>query len=190
MNKIKISILSLLFITVFACQKSEKQSDEEVIETEGTSTENVDSALSASALMNPKSGSSVSGNINFEQVGASVMMSLQLSGLEPGTHAVHLHEVGDCSADDATSAGDHWNPTGHAHGEWGKNEFHLGDIGNLEVDEDGNVNMTFTTDKWTLETGQENTIVGKAVIVHEKADDFTSQPSGAAGARISCGVIQ
>ena len=88
-----------------------------------------------------------------------------------------------------TSAGGHWNPTGVAHGKWGEGEFHLGDIGNIAVGEDGTGSITLTTDLWEIGTGSDVDIVGKGIIVHAGADDFTSQPSGAAGARIGCGVI-
>jgi Cu-Zn family superoxide dismutase len=118
-------------------------------------------------------------------------MVANLKGLEPGVHAIHLHENGDCSATDATSAGGHWNPNTKEHGDWNEGMNHMGDIGNLDADADGNVSYIFSTDKWCLDCDDSNkNIKGKGVIVHAKADDFTSQPSGAAGARVACGVIE
>ncbi len=106
-------------------------------------------------------------------------------------HAIHLHEKADCSADDATSTGGHWNPTSEPHGKWGASEgYHKGDIGNFEADEKGNGTITFSTDQWCIGCGDPNKdIVGKAVIVHEGTDDFTTQPTGAAGGRVTCGAV-
>lgn len=87
------------------------------------------------------------------------------------------------------SAGGHWNPTNTAHGKWGDGEFHLGDIGNITVGKDGTGVIELTTDLWEIGTGSDRDVVGKAIILHAGADDFTSQPSGAAGARIGCGAI-
>ncbi|ANM31793.1 hypothetical protein ABI59_22870 [Acidobacteria bacterium Mor1] len=144
----------------------------------------------ASAEMAAKSGSSLSGKATFVPEGDQVTFTLFVEGVEPGTHAVHIHETGDCSADDGTSAGGHWNPTGSDHGEWGGEAHHLGDLGNMEVGENGQGTLSLTTDAWSIGSGADNDIVGKSVIVHAVADDFTTQPTGAAGGRIGCGVIQ
>ena len=87
------------------------------------------------------------------------------------------------------SAGGHWNPTNTAHGKWGEGEFHLGDIGNITVGEDDTGTIELTTDLWEMDTGSDRDVVGKSIILHAGADDFTSQPSGNAGPRIGCGVI-
>ena len=91
---------------------------------------------------------------------------------------------------DGTSAGGHWNPTNVAHGAWGEGEFHLGDIGNMTVAENGTGRIALTTDLWEMGTGSDVDIVGRSVIVHADPDDFTSQPTGNAGGRIGCGVIE
>ena len=144
---------------------------------------------SAIAAIAPASGSQVTGSAYFEQDGEEVLLVILIENATPGLHAVHIHENGDCSAPDATSAGGHWNPTGVAHGEWGTGEFHLGDIGNITIGEDGTGILTLTTDLWEIGTGSPVDVVGKGIIVHADADDFTTQPSGNAGARIGCGVI-
>lgn len=144
----------------------------------------------AIAWINPRSGSELGGSAIFINEADGIALQIQVTDADPnGKHAVHIHEVGDCSADDASSAGGHWNPSGHAHGKWEEGEFHLGDIGNLTADAEGKATLTLKTDRWSLGTGEENDILGLAVIVHEKADDFTSQPTGAAGGRVGCGVI-
>lgn len=120
-----------------------------------------------------------------------VKLSVTIRGLSEGTHAIHLHEKADCSSDDGKSTGGHWNPTFKPHGIWGSDEgYHKGDIGNFEVDAKGIGQIYFETDQWCIgcEDDTKN-ILGKAIIVHQGADDFVSQPSGAAGARISCAGI-
>lgn len=139
----------------------------------------------------PKSGSNVSGTAVFREENGEVTMEVELSGLTEGTHAIHLHENADCSAEDGTSAGGHWNPTFEDHGEWGDEDgYHRGDIGNFEADSDGNATINFSTDQWCIGC-DDNTknIVGTAVIVHDGVDDYTSQPSGDAGTRIACGEV-
>lgn len=146
----------------------------------------------ATAVIAPTaaSGSNVTGNAVFTQDGDDIMLTVDVENASPGLHAVHIHETGDCSAPDGTSAGGHWNPTDQDHGKWGSDSFHLGDLGNIPVGDDGTGSFELTTDLWEMGTGSELDIVGKAIIVHAGADDFTSQPSGAAGARIGCGVIE
>jgi superoxide dismutase, Cu-Zn family len=103
--------------------------------------------------------------------------------------AVHIHEHGDCS-DKANMAHGHWNPTSAQHGKWGSDAFHLGDIGNIKLDGKGKGKITVTTDLWTLGGAANRNILGKALIVHGGEDDYKTQPTGNAGTRIGCGVIQ
>ena len=103
--------------------------------------------------------------------------------------AVHLHEHGDCGDNGKASHG-HWNPTNSAHGKWGSAAFHLGDIGNIKLDAKGKGTITVTTDLWTLGGTAGKNILGKAIIVHSGVDDYTTQPTGNAGGKIGCGLIQ
>ena len=144
----------------------------------------------AIAILGSASGSSLTGTATFTQNGETITLIVEIQNVSPGLHAVHIHEKGDCSALDGTSAGGHWNPTNVAHGKWGEGEFHLGDIGNITVGEDGTGTIELTTNLWEMGTGSDLDIVGTGIIVHADADDFTSQPSGNAGARIGCGAIQ
>ena len=144
----------------------------------------------AAATIEPKNDSGVSGSASFTGGHGEVTMTLSIAGATPGEHAFHLHEIGDCSAADGTSAGGHWNPTMQDHGKWGAEPFHLGDVGNLVVGEDGTASLTVSTALWSIGTGADDDVVGRSVIVHAGVDDFTSQPTGAAGGRIGCGVIQ
>lgn len=143
----------------------------------------------ATAKLEAKSGSQVEGEAQFYEQNGQVTMTLKVKNLPQGAHAAHLHEKGDCSAADATSAGPHWNPTSENHGMWGHPPHHAGDIGNIDVAVNGIGTATLTTDQWSIGTGQPNDILNHAVVVHANADDFTSQPAGNAGGRVACGVI-
>jgi len=141
----------------------------------------------------PKSDSNVSGTITFSEMDKIVVMKATFTGLTPGSHAIHLHELADCSSADGKSTGGHWNPTFEPHGSWGSETgYHRGDIGNFEADQNGDAVITFETDQWCINCDDKTkNIIGKAVIVHQGQDDLVSQPSGAAGARVSCaGLIQ
>ena len=129
------------------------------------------------------------GVATFTQFDDTVALSIVIGGVAPGVYAVHIHEHGDCTSTDGKSAGGHWNPTGVAHGKWGEGEFHLGDLGNITVDQHRTGFLELETDLWEIGTGSERDVVGKSIVVHAGADDFTSQPSGNAGARIGCSVI-
>jgi Cu-Zn family superoxide dismutase len=136
-----------------------------------------------------KSGSTIKGTWEFTQKGKEVTLTVKVTGAPEGEHAVHLHETGDCSDPDAKKAGGHWNPMADMHGAWAKEHHHLGDVGNMKVGKDGKGEITLTTDKWTIGTGEKNDVLGHAIVVHEKIDDFTTQPTGNAGSRIGCAVI-
>ncbi|MFL1012341.1 superoxide dismutase family protein [Flavisericum labens] len=186
-------LVIILFITSLAsCKKAKKEAP---IVVPGTVPTELDISETKKIKMEltAKSGSDVSGNVVFKEENGQVSMTAIISGLEPGQHAIHIHESSDCSSDDGKSAGGHWNPTAKPHGKWGAAEgYHKGDIGNFTADENGNSTISFTTDEWCIGCDDHTkNIVGKGVIVHAGADDFTSQPSGAAGARVSCaGIIE
>jgi Cu-Zn family superoxide dismutase len=138
----------------------------------------------------PKSNSNVSGTATFIEKNGKVSFVAKLAGLEPGVHAIHIHEKSDCSAADGSSAGGHWNPTFKKHGKWGVGEYHKGDIGNFTADANGNGTISLTTDEWDMGSGDPTKdILGKGLIVHKGTDDFVSQPSGNAGARVACSAI-
>ena len=143
--------------------------------------------------LNAKSNSNTSGEVSFTEKDGVVNMEAHIYGLDPGTHAIHLHEKADCSSPDGKSTGGHWNPTFEQHGAWKEESgFHRGDIGNFEADDNGHGMIKFSTDLWCIDCDDPiKNIVGKAVIVHQGADDLISQPSGAAGSRVSCaGIVQ
>jgi len=192
MKFVRITVLSLILITSYNCKEAKKEASEVVDEMEEAIQEEV--MVEAIAFkMEPKSDSNVAGEVSFTEENGEVVMKATFSGLTPGEHAIHIHDKADCSAADGTSTGGHWNPTAEPHGKWGETVgYHRGDIGNFTADAEGNATLEFTTDLWCIGCEDETkNIVGKAVIVHQGVDDFTSQPSGAAGARISCtGIIK
>lgn len=187
-------LFSLALTLGFTSCKNDKK-EKEMDET--TTTETADMQEEAPVVkkitvnLESKSGSTATGSAVFTEEDGEVSMTAVFEGLEPGMHAIHIHENADCSADDGTSAGGHWNPTHEKHGKWGDAEgYHRGDIGNFEADENGNGTISMTTDLWCIDCADDTkNIVGKGIIVHEGTDDFTSQPSGDAGARVSCGGI-
>jgi Cu-Zn family superoxide dismutase len=188
-------VLSLMLAT--ACKKEKKdvevetETEENVTNTESADTSRAEATDKIIVLLDSKSGSTAKGNVVFRQRSNTVSMTAVFSGLEEGTHAVHLHEKSDCSSDDGSSAGGHWNPTAQPHGEWGDEAgYHKGDIGNFTVNANGTGTITFVTDEWCIGCNDDaKDIIGKSVIVHQGTDDFKSQPSGAAGSRVSCGGI-
>ncbi len=142
----------------------------------------------AVAKLAPTAKSTARGEVTFTQEAGGVRVVGSFSGLVYGDHGFHIHEKGDCSAPDATSAGGHFNPSGKPHAARDAAERHVGDLGNLKADPYGLARVDFVDPHLSL--SGDNSIVGRAVIVHEKADDFTTQPTGNAGARQACGVIE
>jgi len=141
----------------------------------------------AIATLHPTQGSNVGGTVTFTQSGDEVKVVADITGLTPGKHGFHIHEFGDCSDPKGASAGGHFNPGGHQHGAPDATERHAGDLGNIEADASGKAHLEIT-DKMMKLAGSDS-IVGHAVIVHEKADDLKTQPTGDAGGRLACGVI-
>ena len=173
MKKIILGI-ALLILVILSCKSSSTNAK----------------ANALTFALESKSNSGVTGIATFSEKDGFVTFTAKLSGLKPGIHGIHIHEKADCSAADAASAGGHWNPTFKKHGKFTDAEHHKGDIGNFTADGNGNASITLKTDEWCIGCG-DNTkdILGKGLIVHDKADDFITQPSGNAGARVACSAI-
>ena len=144
--------------------------------------------LEARAVLNPTKGNRAQGLVTFTQVEGGVRIVADVNYLEPGKHGFHIHEFGDCSAPDGSSAGGHFNPKNAKHGSPDSLERHAGDLGNLAADGKGHAHYDRIDTVITLEGP--DTIIGRSVIVHANADDFTTQPTGNAGGRVACGVIE
>jgi Cu-Zn family superoxide dismutase len=141
----------------------------------------------AIAVLHPASNSQVMGTITFTKTGDGMKVVADVTGLTPGKHGFHIHEFGDCSAPDATSAGGHFNPTNNPHAGHDVEKRHEGDLGNIEADSSGKAHLELT-DKLMKMSG-EKSIIGRSVIAHEKEDDLKTQPTGNSGGRVACGVI-
>lgn len=143
----------------------------------------------AEARIEARSDSKLTGKATFTEVEGGVLVEIEVQGTAPGWHAVHVHEKGDCSAPDGSSAGGHFNPATKNHGSPHAPEHHAGDLGNLHVGADGTGHHVILMPELTVAAG-EHSVRGRSIIVHAGVDDLVSQPTGNAGGRIGCGVIQ
>lgn len=147
-------------------------------------------APSATAILAPTKSYSANGILTLRQLNGVLHIKGTVSDLGPGKHGFHIHEVGDCSAADATSAGGHFDPHESVHGapDAKHTHRHYGDLGNIVADAQGNA--TVSVEDLQLQLTGTHSIVGRALIVHAAADDLKSQPSGAAGPRVACALIE
>ena len=144
----------------------------------------------ATADLQPTKGSTVRGSVSFVQVGDKVRVSARVTGLRPnGEFGFHIHEAGDCSSGDGMSTKGHFNPYNKAHAHAGTSERHAGDLPSLRSDASGNASVSADLDVITVTPGPAS-VVGRGLIVHVQPDDFKTQPTGNAGARSACAVIQ
>ena len=146
-------------------------------------------APKATAKLEPTKSGKASGTVSFYQVGSKVRMVANVNGLAPGReHGFHIHEAGDCSSGDGMSAKGHFNPYGKPHGSPASAERHAGDMPALRADAGGNARIDTTLDVMSVKPGPAS-VVGRGLIVHASPDDYKTQPTGNAGARLACGVI-
>ena len=144
----------------------------------------------ATAQMEATTGNSVAGVVTFAKHGDKVLVSGELRGFAPNTeHGFHIHEKGDCSSGDGMSAGGHFNPGDHQHGAFDHAEHHAGDLQSLKADASGVAKFSYESTSLSVGSGPDD-IIGRGLIVHQDPDDFTTQPTGNSGARVSCGVIE
>jgi Cu-Zn family superoxide dismutase len=144
----------------------------------------------ATAGLKPTKGSKAFGEATFEQVGNKVRVTVFVQGLKPNQeHGFHIHEVGDCSSGDGMSTKGHFNPHGKPHAHPSSAERHAGDLPALKAGKDGRAKLDVEMDIITVTPGPAS-VVGRGLIVHADPDDYKTQPTGNAGARIACGVIQ
>ncbi len=142
------------------------------------------------AVLAPTAGNSAAGTLTLGSVAGGVRVQGRITGLMPGTtHGFHIHEHGDCSAPDASSAGGHFNPTHTDHGDPSAMIHHAGDIPNQVADAQGAMDVDVVVHGVTLDTGAGDDVLGRAVVVHRDRDDYATQPSGNSGPRVACGAI-
>lgn len=144
----------------------------------------------AAAKLEPTRGNTTAGQAMFHQRGDRLMLHVRVEGLKPGQeHGFHIHEKGDCSSGDGMSTGGHFNPLSKPHGAHDAAEHHAGDLPSLKADAAGRVDAHFQLSGLAIGSGATD-IVGRGLIVHAQPDDYRTQPTGNAGARIACGVIE
>jgi Cu-Zn family superoxide dismutase len=180
MSKNMFLHITLIFIGVIALSACSRQQPQ-------ISAAEMGGPGKAVSVLHPTAGNKVTGTVTFQKYGENIRVLADVSGLTPGKHGFHIHEFGDCSAADGTSAGGHFNPDGTRHGGPAVAERHVGDLGNLEADTVGNAHYEWTDS--LIKFSGPHSIIGRAVIVHAGKDDLASQPTGAAGGRVACGVI-
>ena len=177
MNSFRASLIGLILLSFvgFAAQAQ-------------TPAEKPSAPLKAIAVLHPAGANKLSGTVTFTEVADGVQVHAEITGLTPGNHGFHVHEFGDCSAADATSSGAHFNPANKPHAGPDATERHVGDMGNVEADASGKAKLEYLDHQISL-TNDQQSVIGRSVVVHAKADDLKSQPAGDSGARIACGVI-
>lgn len=144
----------------------------------------------AVATLEPTKGNRAAGKVTFVERMGKVVVIAEVTGLVPNQeHGFHVHEKGDCSSGDGMSAAGHFNPDGKPHGMAGHGAHHAGDMPNLRADASGNARASFTLEEVTVAAGAKS-VVGRGLIVHKDPDDYKSQPTGNAGARLACAVIR
>jgi Cu-Zn family superoxide dismutase len=144
-------------------------------------------AEKALAVLHSSAGSQVKGTITFTKTAEGIRVEGEITGLTPGKHGFHIHEFGDTTSPDGKSAGGHFNPKGEHHGGPDAEHRHAGDFGNVEAGSDGTAKVSFVDKHLTFDGA--TSILGRGLVVHAKADDLKSQPSGEAGDRVAVGVI-
>ncbi len=144
----------------------------------------------ATAELRPTKGNAASGTATFTQVGTKVRVHALVSGLTPGMeHGFHVHEVGDCGSGDGMGTKGHFNPYGKPHAHFSTPERHAGDLPALKADAGGRAEITVELDVLTVAAGP-SSVVGRGLIVHAQPDDYRTQPTGNAGARVACAVVR
>ena len=196
-NSLKTLLFTLLVISIFSlvsCGSNETNTASEDSDTTTAVTPGVENESSNSAeavLSGTQPDTTVTGTVSFNEDNGKVKMTLDITVPKKANQpvAVHIHEHGSCG-DMGKDAHGHWNPTKMNHGKWGSAAFHSGDIGNVDLNAEGKGTLELETDLWSISASDSTkNILNKAIIVHGGVDDFTTQPTGNAGSRIGCGVI-
>ena len=196
-NSLKTLLFALLVISIFSlvsCGSNETNTTSEDSDTTTAVTPGVENESSNSAeavLSGTQPDTTVTGTVSFNEDNGKVKMTLDITVPKKANQsvAVHIHEHGSCG-DMGKDAHGHWNPTKMNHGKWGSAAFHSGDIGNVDLNAEGKGTLELETDLWSISASDSTkNILNKAIIVHGGVDDFTTQPTGNAGSRIGCGVI-
>lgn len=169
-------------------EKNRKNSEVAQLETTKWGSKLDQDIAHAVAVINPVGSNKIRGKVTFTKVDDGIKVVADIDGLTPGEHGFHVHEFGDCSGKDAAGVGAHFNPTNSKHGSPDSADRHVGDLGNLVADANGHAHYE-RVDKLIKLQGK-NSILGRSIIIHADKDDYVSQPAGASGAKIGCGIIE
>ena len=182
---IKSIMITGLAILAFSCQSYDAKKE---VETTGEkSMKQIPEIKKAICVLSPTMNNHVTGIITFTQTDNGVLVVADIQGLTEGKHGFHIHQYGDCSGEDGKTTGGHFNPLNKKHGAPGDVERHVGDLGNVIADASGKAHLEM--EDHIIQLNGPNSIIGRAIIVHAGEDDFTTQPTGNAGARVASGVI-
>lgn len=174
-------------LTVVVAMASFRAAISQAVTTKKAEHAGMAKVTKAVAVVHALGDHKVSGKVTFTQTEEGVEIVAELTGLHPGEHGFHVHEFGDCSMADGKCAGGHFNPTGAPHGGPDSAKRHVGDLGNIKADGEGKATYK-RVDKLITLSGP-HSVIGRSVIIHAKADDMKTQPTGDAGDRIGCGTI-
>jgi Cu-Zn family superoxide dismutase len=186
MIKSNLLITSLFFVFIMTLNYGCSEKPNETSTAISPSSDSINQQK-ATAILAPTTGNTAAGSVYFSQQSNGIQIKAEFTGLTPGPHGFHIHEKGDCSSGDGKSAGGHFNPNSVDHGSPDTTLRHIGDLGNITADDNGNA--VYERLDTVVSFSGTNNIIRKGVIIHAGTDDLTSQPTGAAGARVSCGVI-
>lgn len=184
----RMTLIAMTTLLLAACSQPAAESESSNHQMTPAATESLPSHDQLVAVLHPTDGNETSGTVTFTREGDQVRVSATIEGLSPESrHGFHIHQFGDCTAVDGTSAGGHFNPAEHPHAGPNADQRHVGDLGNLDSNADGVAQLDYLDSVIDLEGAA--SILGRGVIVHAGEDDMQTQPTGAAGSRLACGVI-
>lgn len=183
MKALKTTTILACSLAIAACDNASRST------TDPTQREPDNATLATGTFIG--ADDTIAGSVELVSTDNTVVLTASVSGIEPGPHGFHLHQTGTCDVPDFTAAGGHLNPLNKSHGKKSENGAHVGDLMNIEVNQDGTGEITAqlegTTDQvleWLFDAD------GTAVMVHADPDDYTTDPTGSAGARIACAVLE
>lgn len=189
MKIFKLSTLLTIFLMIVSCAgQSDMEQTSNMSETSNDMDSSEEEITELVSILHPTVGNGVNGVVRFFETDEGIRVVAEVYDLAPNsTHGFHIHEYGDCTAVDGKTAGGHFNPFDAEHGGPDSEERHVGDLGNITVDQNGFAQLDITDSMISFDGPA--SIIGRGIIVHEGEDDFETQPTGAAGSRLSCGVI-
>ncbi len=193
MNFVKNFAAVAVCVSTFAltsCGSAESQDEATSGDSTAATAASVESVRAEAVITSTYPDTAVTGNATFDVVNGKVKLSLTISAPAKANKsvAVHIHEHPGCG-DNGKEAHGHWNPTKENHGKWGSAAYHSGDIGNVQLDAEGRGTAELETDRWTIGGDSTTNILNRSIIVHGGVDDYKTQPTGDAGNRIGCGII-